>query len=155
MSALSVCGIAGAPLPAFALDAVKPDMIVHRGTPLNAEPRPDRLRAAFITAQKDFYIRCHGTIPRLATDGFKLKVGGQGSKAAAELTLDELRARFPRRAVTSIMQCAGNRRADMAAVKHVSGDAWGPGAISNAEWTGIGLGDVLKAAGIKEDATVH
>lgn len=49
------------------------------------------------------------------------------------------------------MQCAGNRRADMLAVAPVSGDPWAPGAIGNAEWTGVRLAEVLRAAGIDAD----
>ena len=40
-------------------------LIVHRPQPLNAEPPLARLRAAFITLQPDFYVRSHGTIPKL------------------------------------------------------------------------------------------
>ena len=133
---------------------VKPGMIIHRAQPLNAEPPAARLRAAFLTPQEDFYIRCHGTIPRIAKDGYKLKIGGQGA-TSLELTPDELRSRFPQRRVTAVLQCAGNRRADMLQVKYVPGDPWGPGAISNAEWTGVGLADVLKAAGIPDDPSRH
>ena len=96
-------------------------LIVHRAQPLNAEPPLARLRAAFITPQRDFYIRSHGTIPRLARDSYKLRIGGVGA-APTELTLDELQSRFPRRTVTAVLQCAGNRRTDMLTVKPVPGD---------------------------------
>ena len=131
-----------------------PDMIVHRGYPLNAEPRGEVLRAAFITPQRDFYIRSHGTIPRLNAADYRLRVGGQGL-TSQELSLDDLRSRFPQQRVTAVLQCAGNRRADMGLVKHVSGDAWQTGAISNAEWGGVSLGDVLRAAGAREGADLH
>ena len=131
-----------------------PDMIVHRGYPLNAEPRGNVLRAAFVTPERDFYIRSHGTIPELRAEGYRLRVGGQGL-TSQELSLDDLRSRFPQRSVTAVLQCAGNRRADMGLVKHVSGDAWQAGAISNAEWGGVRLGDVLRAAGAREGADLH
>lgn len=38
----------------------------------------------------------------------------------------------------------------MTSIKSVRGGAWDAGAISNAEWTGIYLRDVLNALGIKE-----
>ncbi len=53
------------------------------------------------------------------------------------------------------MQCAGNRRVDMVEVKYVSGDAWQPGAISNAMWTGVSLREVLHAAGIAPANGLH
>lgn len=133
-------------------------LIVHRAQPLNAEPPPARLRAAFITPQPDFYIRSHGPVPRLARDGYKLRIGRAGA-TAMELPLNELQSRFPRRTVTAVLQCAGNRRADMLAVKPVPGDPWGPGAIGNATWGGVSLGDVLRAAGVaaevNEDQAQH
>ena len=131
-----------------------PDMIVHRGYPLNAEPRGSALRAAFITPERDFYIRSHGTIPELRAEDYRLRLGGQGLPTQ-ELSLNDLRSRFTQRRVTAVLQCAGNRRADMGLVKHVSGDAWQAGAISNAEWGGVSLGDVLRAAGARERADLH
>lgn len=131
-----------------------PGLIVHRPEPLNAEPPLAKLRAAFITQQGDFYIRSHGTIPQLSKEGYKLRVGGMGM-TSTELSLDELQSRFPRRTVTAVLQCAGNRRADMLAVKPVPGDPWGPGAISNAEWAGVPLGDVLRSAGVKDGRGLH
>ena len=145
----------GMPLRAWSQANPTPEMIVHRGFPLNAEPRSAKLAASFITAQPDFYIRCHGTIPQIAAGDYKLKVGGQGATTPFELSLSEMRSRFPERKVTAVMQCAGNRRSDMAEVKHVSGDGWGPGAISNAEWSGVALADVLKAAGAPDDSKLH
>lgn len=130
------------------------NMIVHRGFPLNAEPRPGTLRAAFITPQQDFYIRSHGTIPKLTATGFKLRIAGQGLQPQ-ELSLEDLRSRFPQRKVIAVLQCAGNRRANMSDYKHVSGDGWQAGAISNAEWGGVSLADVLKAAGVKDAPGLH
>lgn len=69
------------------------------------------------------------------------------------MSVTELRTRFTHRTVTAVMQCAGNRRADMLQVAEVSGDHWASGAIGNAEWTGVALADVLQAAGATYDAT--
>ena len=122
------------------------NLIVHRSEPLNAEPHPARLRAAFITPQRNFYIRVHGAIPALAEAGYRLRVGA--GETPVEFSLDEMRSRFQRRTIMATLQCAGNRRADMLALRHVSGDPWGPGAIGNAEWSGVALADVLRAAGV-------
>lgn len=46
------------------------------------------------------------------------------------------------------IQCAGNRREDMTNVKPVKGLGWSCGAISNSEWTGVLLRDVLEHAGV-------
>ncbi len=50
----------------------KDRLIVHGKAPYNAEPPLDRLRAAFLTDQADFYVRSHGDIPDLDADGYRL-----------------------------------------------------------------------------------
>ncbi len=138
----------------FNLFHSKPDLIVHSEQPLNAEPPLARLRAAYITPQPDFYVRTHGTIPHLDTAKHRLHVGGRVA-TPLDLSMNELRDRFPRRAVTAVMPCAGNRRADMQQVRPVSGDPWAGGAIGNAEWAGVALVDVLRAAGAEENEGLH
>ena len=53
------------------------------------------------------------------------------------------------------MQCAGNRRADMHAMRPVSSDPWDAGAIGNAKWFGVSLAEVLHAAGIDLERARH
>ncbi len=53
------------------------------------------------------------------------------------------------------MQCAGNRRADMLAVRPVTGDPWSAGAIGNAIWSGVSLAHVLRAAGAAVSPNLH
>ncbi len=132
----------------------KPDLIVHSNKPYNAEPRLDRLRASAKTAQADFYVRSHGNIPKLDEVRHSLRVEGRVTTPLS-LSVAVLRQRFPQKTVTAVMQCAGNRRADMQPVKLTSGDPWAPGAIGNAEWTGVALADVLRAAGAETNATLH
>ncbi|PTM40584.1 sulfite oxidase [Bosea sp. 124] len=135
--------LSGFPFPAFSEEL---SMIVHRKTPLNAEPRPPRL-ASFITPQKDFYVRNHGNVPKLSAETYSVKVG------TIEFSIPDLQ-KMPQRKVTAVMQCAGNRRADMGEYKHVSGDAWRVGAIGNAEWTGVSLSEVLRKASMGGKAHV-
>jgi sulfite oxidase len=132
----------------------KPDLIVHSETPYNAEPPLARLRARFTTEQADFYVRSHGSIPHLDAATHRLRVGGRVA-TPLDLSMAELRQRFPQRSVTAVMQCAGNRRADMQPVRPTLGDPWAPGAIGNAEWTGVALADVLRAAGAETGAALH
>ncbi len=134
--------------------ASEPGMIVRSGTPYNAEPTLARLRAAPVTAQADFYVRNHGDVPRLREASHRLRVAGR-VRATLDLSMADLRANFPQRSVTAVLQCAGNRRADMQAVRPTSGTPWGAGAIGNATWTGAVLADVLRAAGADTDAALH
>jgi sulfite oxidase len=138
----------------FGLSHPKPDLIVHSAEPLNAEPPLDRLRAGFVTKTADFYIRSHGNLPDLNADTHKVRVTGK-VRQPLDLTVADLKAHFTAKTVTAVMQCAGNRRADMQQVEKTSGDPWAPGAIGNAEWTGAPLTDVLCAAGASEGEHLH
>jgi len=132
----------------------KPDLIVHSREPFNAEPSLMRLRAAAVTARSDFYVRNHGKIPQLDEKNHRLRITGR-LDTPLDLSILELREHFPVRTVTAVMQCAGNRRADMQSVKPTSGDPWASGAIGNADWTGVALADVLRAAGVRTEAGLH
>ena len=134
--------------------AAKPGLIVHSAHPYNAEPPLGRLRAAMVTPQADFYVRSHGNIPALQEGAHRLRVSGRVANTL-DLTVPELRERFPECSVTAVMQCAGNRRADLQVVRPTSGDPWAPGAIGNAVWTGVALADVLRAAGADMDGSLH
>ena len=129
-------------------------LIVHSQEPFNAEPPLDRLRAAFLTPQGDFYVRSHGAIPHLDAMTHRLRLGGR-VRTPLELSVVELQDRLPTHTVPAVMQCAGNRRADLQPVRPTSGDHWAAGAIGNAEWTGVRLADLLRAAGSEEEDALH
>jgi sulfite oxidase len=131
-----------------------PGMIVRSETPYNAEPPLGRLRASLTTAQPDFYVRSHGNIPVLDEAEHILHVGGR-VETPLQITMAELRTQFPKHTVTAVMQCAGNRRADMQLVRPTLGDPWASGAIGNAKWMGAALADVLRAAGVETDPSFH
>lgn len=134
--------------------ALRPRMVVRSEAPYNAEPAPDRLCASITTAQSDFYIRNHGNIPHIDASRHHLHVGGR-VRAPLDIPVRELRKRFPERTITAVMQCAGNRRADMQRVRPTSGLPWTSGAIGNAAWTGVALADVLRAAGVQINPAYH
>ncbi|MBP1179402.1 molybdopterin-dependent oxidoreductase [Methylobacterium sp. PvR107] len=136
------------------LAARKARLIVHGDRPYNAETPLDRLRDAYRTAADDFYVRCHGDLPVIDPDTWRLTLDG-ALGTPMEVSLDGLRSRFQTVTITATMQCAGNRRADMRAVAPVSGDPWEGGAIGTADWTGIRLGDLLRSAGAPEDRDRH
>lgn len=125
----------------------KQDLIIRSRQPYNAEPRADRLTTAFVTDVTDFYVRSHGEVPALDAATHRLRVDGL-VKDPLDLSMDDLQ-RFPQRKVTAVMQCAGNRRADLHRVRPVSGHPWEVGAIGNAAWTGVALSEVLRAAGAR------
>ncbi len=138
----------------FGFSRPKTDLIVHSVKPLNAEPPLGRLRGSFVTATTDFYIRSHGDLPVIDADTHAVRVTGQVRQPLA-LTLRDLRETYTPRTITAVLQCAGNRRADLQQVEKTSGDPWDAGAIGNAEWTGVALADVLRAAGSAEADDLH
>jgi sulfite oxidase len=132
----------------------RPDTIVHEHEPFNAEPSRLALARAPVTPLDTFYVRGHGAVPPVDEAGWRLRVDGLVSQEL-ELSLSDLRSgdRFAPREVMATMQCAGNRRAGLIAVRAIPGEApWGPGATGTAHWRGVGLGDVLSAAGLLEGA---
>ena len=130
-----------------------PELIVHGSAPFNAEPPLSKLRDSYLTPQDVFYVRSHGDIPRLDGATHRVAVGGRVSRPTG-LSLDDVR-RMPARNVRAVMQCAGNRRADMRAVRPVKGDPWAGGAIGCADWTGAPLAAVLETVGAEAGNGLH
>ncbi|WP_428377146.1 sulfite oxidase [Lichenicoccus sp.] len=126
---------------------------MHSEAPFNAEPPLDRLRASFVTAAQDFYVRSHGDIPKLDAATHRLRVCGRVDRPL-DLSMADLQALAPQRTLGAVLQCAGNRRADLQPVKPTSGDPWAAGAIGYAHWTGVALHEVLRAAGAAASAHV-
>jgi sulfite oxidase len=99
-----------------------------------------------------FYSRNHGPVPDGDPSTWRLRVDGLVDQVL-DLSPADLQDRFPVRTEVATLQCAGNRRAGLIEVRDIPGeDPWGPAATSTAEWTGVGLADVLAAAGIRDDA---
>ncbi|WP_238435564.1 MULTISPECIES: sulfite oxidase [unclassified Frankia] len=130
------------------------DMLVHEWEPFNAEPPPAALADAPLTPVEAFYSRNHGPIPQLEGDRWSLGVTGLVERPLT-VSLSDLRRDFAPCTLAVTLQCAGNRRAGMIAVRAIPGeDPWRDGATSTAEWTGVRLADVLAAAG-PADAARH
>jgi sulfite oxidase len=122
-------------------------LIVHGDDPYNAETTPAALAEAPLTATDAFYVRGHGAVPELDPDAWRLRVRGLVEREL-ELSLGTLREAFREREVTATLQCAGNRRAGLMAIREIPGEApWGPGATGTATWSGVALADVLALAG--------
>jgi sulfite oxidase len=122
------------------------DMIVHAQEPAASETAPGPLAERAITATDAFYVRNHGPVPEADPAGWTVRVEGLVD-APLELSLAALRDGFAPREVVATLQCAGNRRRGLIAVRDVPGEEpWGPGAIGTATWRGVALADVLAAA---------
>ena len=122
------------------------DLVVHQTDPFNAETGVKSLIHP-VTDTDAFYVRGHGPVPEIAPHEWRLRVHGLVERELS-LSLGTLREAFRERTVTATLQCAGNRRAGLIAIREIPREApWGPGATGTATWTGIALADVLGLAG--------
>lgn len=125
-----------------------PELIVRAAEPFNAGPPPALLGRQWVTPTDLFFVRNHGTVPEPEADTYRLTVRG-GTAGPLSLSLGDLR-RFPRQTVTATLQCAGNRRREMLALRDIPGEVpWDLEAISQGEWGGVSLCHVLDLAGIR------
>jgi sulfite oxidase len=121
------------------------DLVIHQREPFNAETGIESLDDP-VTATDAFYVRGHGAVPEIDPEAWRLRVGGLVGRELS-LSLETLREAFRERTVTATLQCAGNRRARLMAIRDIPGEApWGPGATGTATWTGVALADVLALA---------
>jgi DMSO/TMAO reductase YedYZ molybdopterin-dependent catalytic subunit len=122
-------------------------LIPRTENPLNLET-PLAALDRFVTPNDLFYVRNHFPAPTVDANTWRLRVEGAVERALT-LTLDEIR-RLESRTVPATLECAGNSRGSL--TPNVRGLQWGNGAVSNAEWTGVPLIDILNRAGIRPDA---
>jgi sulfite oxidase len=119
---------------------------------LNIGTRPEIAADRLITPTEQFFKRSHAEVPRIDVATWSLEVEGLVERPAA-YSLRELTTRFPRRDVTSTLVCAGLRREEFLALGPLPGELpWGPDAASTGVWSGIGLAELLRSAGVTADA---
>ena len=125
----------------------KDGLVVLNDRPLSAET-PAHLLDDAVTPTARHFVRNNG-IPPESVDAraWTLTVDGLVDTPMT-LGIDDLRRRFEvvTRALT--LECAGNGRAFFE--PPAPGAQWTWGAVACAEWTGVRLADVLRAAGVKE-----
>lgn len=120
-----------------------PGLIFHNRKPCNAELPSEMLLDSWLTPTPLWFIRHHHPVPVADPGQHTLAVDGLGMKPL-NLSLAELKSRFPKRVIVSTVQCGGNRRSDLDRVQQTSGIPWGPGAISTARWGGVYLRELLQ-----------
>src|SRR4051794_25749342 len=130
-------------------------LVVLGDRPLVAET-PESLLDDDTTPTEKFYIRNNGQIPDEAKepDAWKITIDGEVNKPLA-ITLGELKKNYKAVTRRMVLECGGNGRSAFS--PPARGNQWTNGGAGCAEWTGIALADVLKAAGLKPNAkyTAH
>jgi len=132
-----------------------PNLLVNTRFPYNAEGRLSSLTESFITPEGKHFVRNHSAVPNIDPEEYTLTVNGEGLNETT-FSLHDLKTKFQKVDVTTVIQCNGNRREDY---HFVDGEtpAFGPphwvaGAIGCATWSGPRLRDVLRASGMDVDA---
>lgn len=119
-------------------------LLMRSAKPCNAETPADSL-GTYITPNSKFYVRNHLWVPTDAKDKVTIELS-DGTEV--EYTLEDLKSKFEPVTITATLECSGNRRRHMSdEARAATGLQWDIGAISNTEWTGVRLRDVLLDAG--------
>lgn len=127
-----------------------PNLVLLGDKPLVAET-PEHLLDDDTTPTAKFFVRNNGQIPDPAkdADSWKLTIDGEVNKPL-EITLGDLKRRFTTKTYRMVLECGGNGRSFF--TPQARGNQWTNGGVGCAEWTGVPLADVLKAAGVKPSA---
>ncbi len=134
--------------------AGKDGLTVLNDRPVNAET-PAHLLDDAVTPTARHFIRNNGAVPEdMDPVSWRLRIDGLVDRPMT-LGIDDLRSRFEVVTEQLTIECGGNGRAFFD--PPASGNQWTVGAVGSAEWTGVRLADVLKAAGVKPDVvyTAH
>ncbi len=103
-----------------------------------------------LTPNEAFYVRWHlEAVPtHVELRTWRLRVDGHVERPL-ELSMEDLR-RMEAVSLVAVNQCSGNSRSLFA--PRVPGGQWVNGAMGNARWTGVRLGDLLLRAGLRAGA---
>ena len=106
-----------------------------------------------ITPTNQFFVRNNSVSLDVGLDNWRLSIEGDAVSKPLALTYADIQA-LPSRTVVAYLDCAGNQRAmfDLVNGQETEGTQWRTGGVSNGEWVGTPLRDVLKLAGITDDA---
>ena len=139
--------LAGRPLVRY---PEKTELILLTSRPPQLET-PMKYFDRAITSNDAFFVRYHvfpvPTAVALAT--WRLRVHGLVDRAL-DLSMDDLKTKFPATRVVAANQCSGNSRGRFS--PRVLGGQWGDGAMGNAEWVGVRMRDILARAGVRTGA---
>src|ERR1700752_2915307 len=132
-----------------------PDFVVRQVHPFNAGPPPRLLNQSYITPTNLFFVRSHGDVPEVDVHSYRLEINGKVLQPLS-LSIAEIKNNFGRVEVSATLQCAGNRREELMALKSIPNELeWGVEAISHAVWSGTRLRDLLAEAGVESAADSH
>jgi sulfite oxidase len=130
-------GLRAAELDALVARASRPHDLETALAALDAEFTPNDL----------FFVRSHFGPAVLDERSFRLEIGGLVERPLS-IGMAELR-KLPKVTLPAVLQCAGNGRGLYR--PRVPGAQWERGAVGQAAWSGVRLGDLLRRAGVKTE----
>jgi DMSO/TMAO reductase YedYZ molybdopterin-dependent catalytic subunit len=126
------------------------ELTVLSEKPWNIET-PVHLLDDEVTPADKIFIRNNGLAPEhIDVNNWTLTIEGESVKTARTFSLKDLKTKYKVHTYQLQLECGGNSRSGFS--PQTSGNPWGDGAISCAEWTGVRLKDLLQEVGIKDDA---
>jgi DMSO/TMAO reductase YedYZ molybdopterin-dependent catalytic subunit len=121
--------------------------LIPLGDGLNFSTRLDRVDGTVVSSPL-FFVRCNNPPPTLLARDWELRIEGRVQQPLTVRIADLQRLQHLTHEVW--MECAGNSRTRFD--PPTEGNQWDENAVSNAEFTGVALRDVLEPAGIMPDA---
>ena len=79
------------------------NLVVRKDYPYNAEPDPVNLVSSFVTPERFFFCRSHGSIPDLEEATHRISVDGIHATPHV-FSVNELKTQFPKKSVMMAMQ---------------------------------------------------
>lgn len=125
----------------------KPSLKTLELKPENKET-PIHFLRDWLTPVEYFYKRSHFPYPEITAQSFFLPVSGQVERPLV-FHYCYLKS-MPSVEITMVLECSGNKRA--AFEPRTYGEQWQDGAISQGNWKGVLLKDILKLTGVKGSA---
>ncbi len=106
-----------------------------------------------ITPNKFFFVRNNSVSIDIDASEWQLSIDGDAVANPIELSYNDIR-NLPSRTLVAYLECGGNHRAmfDIVKGEKADGTQWKTGGISNGEWIGVSLRDVLTLAGVSDSA---
>ena len=106
-----------------------------------------------LTPSHLFFVRNNSVSLDLDAASWRLSVEGDAVENPLVLSYVDIRS-LPARVLMCYLECGGNHRAmfDLVQGRSASGTQWRTGGVSNGEWVGASMRDVLAMAGIRDSA---
>ena len=89
-------------------------------------PKPHSvLPDTFLTPNDVFFIRNHLPVPNVNAEEYRLTVHVGPDRPPVVLSLHDLRTKYKQHTITAVLQCSGNRRAEMNPLRPTKGELSG------------------------------